>query len=85
MDIHISDHARFEAERRGIPIDTIIKVALSPQQEIASGKRKICQSKLFNLSVGKEMLLRVVVQELKESLLIITVYETSKIEKYWRA
>lgn len=85
MEIFISDHACFKAERRDIPVGIIMNVAQSPQQEIPSvSGRTICQSKLFDPEEEKEMLFRVVVRDIKELRRVITAYKTSKIERYWR-
>ena len=86
MEIMISDHARFEAERRGISIDTIMEVAKSPQQEVASIRgRTICQSKLFDTVTDKEMLFRLIVEDAEDIRKVITVYKTSKTDKYWKS
>jgi len=84
MEIYVTKHALFEALRRGISLDLIKGVAESPQQEIAStGQRKICQSKFVDKQTGKDMLIRVVIEDTDDVRYIITVYRTSKIDKYW--
>jgi hypothetical protein len=77
----ISEHAREEARRRGIPIELIQQVMASPGQIIdAHSGRKVYQAKIE--MDGALYLLRVIV-ELSDPLSIITAYRTSKIEKYW--
>jgi hypothetical protein len=77
----ITDHARDEAERRGIPLDVLQTVMESPGQIIeAHSERKVYQSKVE--IHGKLYMVRAVV-ELTDPLMVVTVYRTSKIKKYW--
>lgn len=83
--ILISDHARFEMERRHISEKMVCEVVLSPQQILLAKKgRKVYQSKFVDSVRNKEMLLRVVVIESGNDLYVVTVYKTSKAEKYWQ-
>ncbi len=78
---HITDHAREEAERRGIPLDILGRVMESPGQIVhAHSDRKAYQSKVE--IDGKLYVVRAIV-EMSEPLTVVTVYRTSKIEKYW--
>lgn len=80
-DYRISDHAREEAERRSIPLAVLDRVMRAPGQVIAAHSgRKAYQSKVE--MEGKLYLVRAIVEEANPSL-VITVYRTSKIEKYW--
>jgi len=84
MEINLSNHARRQAERRGIPVDVLLDAARNPQQLLDSIEgRNICQSKMTDPGSGKEMPLRLVVKDVNDIRFIITVYKTSKIEKYW--
>ena len=77
----ISDHAREEAERRGIPLAVVHAVMESPGQIVEAHRdRKTYQSQV-DIS-GKLYLVRVIV-EVTDPLTVVTVYRTSKIEKYW--
>jgi hypothetical protein len=81
----ISEHARFEMARRRISDEAVREVALLPQQVVSSQKgRRIHQSRLIDPAEEKEMLLRVVVEERRGELLVVTAYKTSKVEKYWQ-
>lgn len=85
MEIIISEHARFEMARRQIPEEILRGVAQNPQQMLKlRGKRSIWQSRYYDLTEGKEMLLRVVYEEKYNTFFIVTVYKTSKIDKYWK-
>jgi len=77
----ISHHAREEAERRGIPLDVLQGVMESPGQIVdAHSDRKAYQSKVE--IKGKLYVVRAIV-EATDPLTVVTVYRTSKIEKYW--
>ena len=83
--IVISEHARFEMERRQISEDSAMDVAERPQQLIGAGEgRYVYQSRYFDAVEGKEMLLRLVVERREADFYLITAYKTSKLEKYWR-
>lgn len=84
-NVLIGDHARFEMERRQIPESLVREVILSPQQILLTRKgRKVYQSKFIDQIQDKEMLLRVIIIESSNDLRVITVYKTSKVEKYWQ-
>ena len=83
--IVISDHARFEMQRRGISEDAVLEVALAPEQVVpSSGQREIRQSLVEDALTGKTMLLRLVVVRDEETIFVVTAYKTSKVEKHWR-
>ncbi len=84
MDVVISDHARFEIVRRQLSEEAVRSVAENPQQVVKLRKeRKVCQSKYYDSTEGREMLLRVICEERSNVLFVITAYRTSKIDKYW--
>lgn len=78
---HLSDHALEEAERRGISLALVDSIMRSPGQvlDVHSG-RKVYQSRVE--IGGKLYIVRVIVEQ-SNPLKVITVYRTSKIEKYW--
>ena len=81
----ISDHARFEMERRQIPEDSLRQVAMAPDQVVSSRKgRTVYQSLVSDSVSGRRMLLRVVIEERGGALFVVTAYKTSKVEKYWQ-
>ena len=45
--------------------------------------RKVFQSKI-DICKGKKYLLRIIVDDSVEPLVVVTVYRTGKIKKYWR-
>jgi Domain of unknown function (DUF4258) len=81
----ISRHAEEEMVRRQIPREWLDSVLESPEQSVPQlGDKEILQSRL-TAGDGKMYLLRAVVAKDKEPSVVVTVYRTSKIEKYWRA
>jgi len=85
VDVVITEHAQFEASRRNIPEELIKSAVETPQQKLSSKKgRVIVQKKYYDETEGKEMILRVVGIESVEEFRVITVYKTSKIDKYWK-
>jgi len=82
IQYHLTDHAKIEMERRSIPIELIESTLFSPGQRIdGANQRKIFQKRFFQNE--KNYLLRLIVKE-TIPLTVITVYRTSKIDKYWR-
>lgn len=84
MRYKISRHAQTEMERRDIPLSLVESVLDNPQQ-IATERdgRKVYQSQV-EFGNGKILLLRVIVADEVDPKVVITVYRTSKIDKYWR-
>ena len=84
MNILITEHADFEMQRRQIPLSLVQRVVQEPQQIVPSRKgRLIYQSRFFDEQEDKEMLLRVVLDIEGDDFWVVTVYKTSRIEKYW--
>ncbi|MBI4286393.1 MAG: DUF4258 domain-containing protein [Chloroflexi bacterium] len=85
MKIIISDHARFEMARRHLREELVGSVAQNPQQVVkVEHGRKVHQSKYYDSSEGREMLLIVICQESPGQLFVVTAYRTSRIDKYWQ-
>ena len=84
MNILITELADFEMQRRQIPLSLVQRVVQEPQQIVPSRKgRLIYQSRFFDEQEDKEMLLRVVLDIEGDDFWVVTVYKTSRIEKYW--
>lgn len=82
MDFIISSHAAIEINRRNIRVEDIEQVLSRPQQIISvKSGRNIYQS-IVGMD-GKQYLLRLIVDE-EIPPVLVTVYRTSKIQKYWR-
>jgi hypothetical protein len=80
----ITPHAQFEMRRRGIDAETVEYVLSAPEQRIpVRAGRDVLQSRLaFG---GVTYLIRVFVDIDCVPAEVVTVYRTSKIDKYWRA
>lgn len=82
----LTSHARSEMARRQITEREVDKVLSAPEQaESVREGRIIFQSRLEWSQPPKLYLLRVIVDVDREPPEVITVYRTSKIEKYWRS
>jgi len=76
-------YAELQVQERGMSHKDILDTLNSPGQLLSGKKgRKIAQKKLNR--GGEEGLLRVIFEEKVDAKVVITVYWTSKIEKYWR-
>lgn len=84
-EIRISDHAREQMAERGITEEMVLTIVENPQQTIPLEPDKVVyQSLQYFDEEAKEYLVRVFVNIIKEPDLVITVYRTSKVEKYWK-
>lgn len=83
MEIEISPHAEEQIRFRKLSRDRVVQVTTAPEEIIsAKGERYFAQSRFREK--GKEYLLRVLVEKTKDKLIVVTVYPTSKVRKYWR-
>lgn len=84
MTFQLSHHARAEIVRRAIPLSLLDSVLQHPQQVVPErAGRKAYQSQL-NFGDGRIFLLRAIVDDSVDPAIVVTVYRTSKIGKYWR-
>jgi len=84
MTFKISLHAESEMRRRHISGNFVDSVLDCPQQIVEEyGDKKAYQSQI-DFGNGKIYLLRVIVNEAVNPKIVVTVYKTSKIDKYWR-
>ena len=80
--IQFRSHAREQLKERKIPEDLVKDVIRHPGQVVGSYKnRKIAQDIIEHKS--EQFLVRVVYEEKRNALEIITVYLTKKVKKYW--
>ena len=82
MDFRFSKHAEQEIIRRGIPREFVEQTLQQPQQVIHSGERKLTYQSKVSFG-GRVFLLRAIVAHDVEPPLVVTVYRTTKIDKYW--
>jgi len=86
MDFIVSRHAHEQMIRRGINYETVMMVVSCPDQTIADNETptKIIYQSLIN-DDNRMFLLRVFVDTDKQPNVIITVYKTTKISKYYES
>jgi hypothetical protein len=73
-----------EMTRRGIPQSLVESVLDSPQQRVPEHGDVVCYQSKIEMN-QKPYLLRVMVNETVRPVKVVTVYRTSKINKYWVA
>ena len=84
MDFIFSKHAEEQVPRRNISRDTVIDTVLHPAQTLVDDEfsgMKIFQS--LTKEYGQVFLLRVFVNVERHPNIIVTLYKTSKIKKYY--
>lgn len=74
-----SNHALEQIKLRGISKEVVRKILLNPDQVVAEEGKKVYQSVVDD---GRS-LIRIFVNHKKNPKVIITVYKTSKIKKYY--
>jgi hypothetical protein len=81
----ISEHALFEMKRRGLTEEIVRRVLASPEQKIdVRVGRIVLQSRISMGEPAKLYLLRVFADIDRDPVEVVTVYRTSRIDKYWR-
>jgi len=84
-EYHLTNHARTEMARRQISESDVAGVLSLPEQiETVRVGREVYQSRIEAGEPSRTCLLRVFVDVDREPPEVVTVYRTSKIEKYWR-
>jgi hypothetical protein len=81
----LTDHARLEMARRPISEAEVEGVLAAPEQiECVSDGRAVYRSRIELGEPSKTYLLRVVVDIDRQPSEVVTVYRSSKVQKYWR-
>lgn len=83
MKFRLSIHAQEQLADRRLPFQLLQIVLENPQQIIEEDGIKIYQSQ-FDRD-GKLQLFRVFVDDSFDPVVVVTIYVTSKIAKYWRS
>jgi len=84
MRFSISHHAEFQMLRRQIPRAWLDALLQAPEQRVPQPDgTEILQSR-FASEDGRMYLLRAVIDPGFDPPVLVTVYQTSKIAKYWR-
>ena len=82
MTFHLSNHAKEQMLLRGIAEFQVEEVLENPDSVIERAADQLVFQKIRTFENGANFLLRVFVNPLKDPALIITVYKTSKLDKY---
>lgn len=84
MNFKLSRHVKEEMERRAIPSPLLESVLQHPQQVVPERRGKKAYQSQLDFGGGKLFLLRAIVDETVDPAIVVTIYRTSKISKYWR-
>ena len=84
MRYRLSRHTMEEMERRGISRELLDSVLLSPGQTVLGKDGTTIFQSLAQFSDSRSFLIRAVVNSDVDPAVVVTVYRTSKIDKYWR-
>ena len=83
-DFIITPHAAFEMQRRSLTAEMVQSVLAKPEQRLAVRTgRIVLQSRIAMGLPERVYLVRIFVDVDRVPAEIVTVYRTSKIEKYW--
>jgi hypothetical protein len=81
----LTDHARLEMMRRQISDAEVESVLAAPEHtECVREGRAVYQARIELGEPAKTYLLRVVVDVDRQPAEVVTVYRSSKVQKYWR-
>ena len=84
-DAVITVHAATEIQRRGLDLDTVRMVLADPEQALGVRPgRIVVQSRVSAGHRARTYLVRVFVDIDRQPPEVVTVYRTSKVDKYWR-
>jgi hypothetical protein len=81
MKPELSKHVQEEMQRRGIPLAVVASVLEAPAQKRPEHGDVVCYQAKVEIN-RKPYLVRVMVNE--KTAKVVTVYRTSKIDKYWK-
>jgi len=86
MDLVFSKHAYEQMSRRGINYETVMKVVSQPDQTIADTDEPTMVIYQSLIKEDNQMfLLRIFVNRKKHPNMIVTLYKTTKISKYYES
>jgi hypothetical protein len=86
MDVLFSKHAKEQMMRRGIDEETVLWVLYQPDQTIVDNEKSTIVIYQSLIKEGSQLfLLRVFVDRDKQPEVIVTLYKTTKIAKYYES
>jgi hypothetical protein len=71
-------------DRRGISPNLVEQVLQTPQQIVPETRGKKAYQSIIDFGAKKKFMVRAIVAEENDPPIVVTVYRTSKIDKYWR-
>ncbi|HAX74744.1 MAG TPA: hypothetical protein DCY88_02640 [Cyanobacteria bacterium UBA11372] len=80
----MSRYVENERERRSIPRKFLESVLRNPQQIVEDKEGKKAYQSQFEFENGKIYLVRAIVADNTKPAIVVTVYRTSQIARYWR-
>lgn len=83
MRYRFSLHARRQIAERGIPLRVVCDALEAPQQVVPQHGGRMAHQSRVEFS-GRSLLVRVIVDGSVDPALVVTVYWTTRIGKYWR-
>lgn len=83
MRYHYSKHVLEELEKRKLSRSLLEEVLRAPEQKVPEVDNITCYQSRMEIG-GKRYLLRVMVNDTVSPPVVVTVYRTNKITKYWR-
>ena len=83
MSFRYSKHVLEELEKRRLSRSLLEEVLHTPEQKIPALDNITCYQSRVEIG-GKQYLLRVMVNDTVSPPVVVTVYRTNKITKYWR-
>jgi hypothetical protein len=84
MKFKFLNHALEEIEKRKVPISLVEVVLENPQQTLQQGDEITIYQSQLDFGKGKLYLLRVFINTTVDPAVVVTIYRTSQIKKYWR-
>ena len=84
MNFRISNHALEEIGKRKIPISFVEEVLENPQQVFPQDDEITVYQSQLEFGTGKLYLLRLFINTTIDPAVVVTIYRTSQIKKYWR-
>jgi len=84
MRFEFAQHAEEGLLDRGIPRDLVESVLRAPQQIVLEHDGRRAYQSIVTSETGTRFLLRAIVIDNVEPAIVVTVYWTRKIAKYWR-
>lgn len=82
MNFILTQHAQDQLLDRKIPLRLVQFVLENPEQVVVERGKKVYQSRVE--IDGRTQLLRVIVNDRTTPVIVVTVYPTTQINKYWR-